>query len=314
MGYQIDRALAGAVWTLVRRQHGVIARWQLLELGMHPQAIKDRLAAGRLHRVYRGVYAVGRPELTPCGRWMAAVLACGRGAFASHETAAMILGILEERGGVIHVSRRSPAPRRVPGLIVHRRPSLETEDIGLCRGVPLTSPARTLLDLAARLSRPRLEAAVNQANKLDLIDPESLRAYLERRPGEPGIRALRDLLDRETFRLTDSELERRFLAIVRRAGLPLPDTQVRHERGRTDFAWVELGLVVETDGLRYHRTPVQQAEDNRRIQAHARAGGTAIRFSHGQVRYEPEWVSETLRDLLSRLHDGDRPGRARIAA
>jgi hypothetical protein len=170
MGYQRVRESHRAVWALARR-HGVVARWQLLDLGFHPQAIKHRIAKGRLHPVYRGIYAVGRPQLSEKGRWMAAILACR----------------------LRSCCRCSANP-----------------------GHP--SPPH----------------------------PE--------RKGRPGVRPLRSLLDRHTFRLTDSELERRFLCIVREAGLPLPKTQAKLG-GRTDFHWASLGLVVETAGLRYHRTP-----------------------------------------------------------
>ena len=112
---------------------------------------------------------------------------------------------------------------------------------------------------------------------LDLIDPESLTAELESRKGQQGVPALRKTLDRHTYRLTETELERRFLRIVRKAGLPLPETQVQLG-GRVDFHWPDLNLVVETDGWRYHRTPARQAQDNRRMQAHLLAGRTAIRI------------------------------------
>jgi hypothetical protein len=129
-----------------------------------------------------------------------------------------------------------------------------------------------LIDLATILQAHRLEAAVNEAAVLDLVGPETLRARLEERKGQPGVRPLRTLLDRHTFRLTESELERRFLGIVRAAGLPLPETQAKLA-GSTDFHWPLLGLVVETDGWRYHRTPSRQARDNRRMQGTPRSGG-----------------------------------------
>ena len=109
------------------------------------------------------------------------------------------------------------------------------------------------------------------------------------------------LLDRHTFRLTDSELEVRFLAIVRQAGLPLPMTRQRVNGFRVDFYWPSLGLVVETDGLRYHRTPAQQARDLVRDQAHIAAGMTPLRFTHAQVRFESASVRETLVSVASRL-------------
>jgi very-short-patch-repair endonuclease len=299
------RSLAAAVWALTATQHGVVARWQLLDLGASPAWIEHRIANGRLHPVHRGVYAVGRPELTQQGRWMAAVLACGRDGYLSHQSAAQLWRMLApgRRGALsatpIHVSLNADVVRRRRGIRIYRRPSLDLADLTTHANIPVTSPVRTLVDLATVLGPNRLEAAVNEACVLDLTDPDSLRAALEERKGQPGVPALRALLDRHTFRLTDSELERRFLGIVRRAGLPLPETQVKLA-GRVDFVWSELGLVVETDGWRYHRTPSQQARDNRRMQAHARAGRTAVRFSHYEIRYEPAHVQRTIAAVLGR--------------
>jgi very-short-patch-repair endonuclease len=190
---------------------------------------------------------------------------------------------------------------RPPGVRVHRRAGLDPGDLTTQHNIPLTSPIRTLLDLATGLAPPALERAVNEADRVDLIDPEALRAALDRHGGEPGVAILRTLLDRRTFVLTDSELERRFLGLVRRAGLPPPRTREQLNGFRVDFFWPELGLVVETDGLRYHRTPAQQSRDHRRDQAHAAAGLTPLRFSHAQIRYEPAHVAATLRAVVLRL-------------
>jgi very-short-patch-repair endonuclease len=192
----------------------------------------------------------------------------------------------------------------VPGIRVHRRPTLTDREITIHDGIPITTPARTLIDLATVLTPHQLEAAVNEADVLDLTDPETLRRELDERKGQPGVRPLRDLLDRHTFRLTDSELERRFLRLVEKAGLPVPRTQERIA-GRVDFHWPELNLVVETDGLRYHRTASKQAIDLARDQAHAVAGRERLRFSHSQIRYQPDSVLGTLLAVA---------GRARPAA
>jgi hypothetical protein len=136
--------------------------------------------------------------------------------------------------------------------------------------IPVTTPTRTLIDMATILTRPQLEAAINEADKLDLVDPSSLRASLEERAGQRGAAALRAILDRHTFVLTRSELERRFLPIARQAGLPKPETQALVNGFEVDFYWPALGLVIETDGLRYHRTPAEQAKDRLRDQAHRR--------------------------------------------
>ena len=164
------------------------------------------------------------------------------------------------------------------------------------QGIPVTTPTCTLVDLAAGCSREETEAAVNEADALDLIDLERLREELGRYAGRRGTPALREVLDRHTFVATESWLERRFLPIARRAGLPLPRTQRRPHGHRVDFLWPELGLVVETDGLRYHRTAAKQARDLRRDQDHFAAGLLSLRF-----RYEPDHVESMLRAASERL-------------
>ncbi len=177
-------------------------------------------------------------------------------------------------GGNPEVQSTLPTCRRFSSTTGHPRPprpNLRPEDLITHRGIPTTTPIRTLLDLATILTPNQLEAAVSETDVLDLIDPETLRAELESRKGRPGVRPLRALLDRHTYRMTETELERRFLRIVKSTGLPLPETQ-QQLAGRTDFHWPALGLVVETDGWRYHRTAARQARDNRRMQAPRRRG------------------------------------------
>ncbi len=167
--------------------------------------------------------------------------------------------------------------------------------------IRVTTPVCTLIDLATCLDRSQLERAINEADKRDLVNPEQLRAALDELSRRPGIGVLRKVLDRRTFTLTDSELERRFLPIARAARLPKPWTGHQLNGFKVDFYWPELGLVVETDGLRYHRTPTQQARDHLRDQAHAAAGLTALRFTHEQVRYERRHVRATLEAVARRL-------------
>ena len=174
-------------------------------------------------------------------------------------------------------------------------------DAGRCHRIPVTSPVRTLIDLATILGSQRLESAVIVADKLDLVSAERVREDLERRAGMPGVPALRRLLDGPTFAVTDSVLERRFLRLVHEAGLPLPETGAVVAGFRTDFLWRDLGLIVETDGLRYHRTPTQQSRDHRRDQAHATAGLTTLRFTHAQITREPGDVARTLTTVVRRL-------------
>ena len=284
-----------AIWEITARQFGAIARTQLLDLGLTPAAIRHRVATGRLHRVWPGVYAVGRPGLSREGTWWAAVLTCGEGAVLSHTTAAEAWGIDRERGGPLHVT--APAKRVRSGIVTHRRIGISICEV---RGIPVTSPVETLVDLAAILEPAQVTRAVNEADKLNVVRADALRQALEPLGPRPGLGRLRAVLDRETFRLTDSELERRFLRIVRRAGLQLPVTGATVNGFKTDFWWPDLRLVVETDGLTYHRTPAQQARDRLRDQAHARAGLAALRFTHAQVFHDPGDTETTLRDVAKR--------------
>ena len=254
--------------------------------------------------MYRGIYAVGRPQLTRHGRWMAAVLRCGPKAVLSHESAAALWRIRNRDEDRIEVSVPADVAPRPPGIGVHRRANLSPADVDVHDDIPVTSIVRTILDLASRLEPAELETAINDADKHDLIDPESLRSALDRRGGQAGVARLRAVLDRRTFVLTDSELERRFVPIARRAGLSAPQMGQWLNGFRVDFYWPELGLVVETDGLRYHRTPAEQARDRRRDQAHAAAGLTPLRFTHAQVRYEPSYVGATLARVARRLAPG----------
>jgi very-short-patch-repair endonuclease len=222
---------------------------------------------------------------------MAAVLACGPRAALSHSSAAALWQIrpLDAR---IEVAPAGSGARRRRGIIVHRA----ERTIVRVAAIPVTTPVDTLIDVATQLDDDALEA-----DKRDLIDPEALRDALEPMSGRHGVALLRRLLDRRTFTLTDSELERRFLPLARTVGLPRPESRVWLNGYRVDFFWRDLGLVVETDGLRYHRTPAQQAVDRVRDQAHASAGLTPLRFTRAQVRFDAGHVRATLAAVAGRL-------------
>jgi very-short-patch-repair endonuclease len=233
---------------------------------------------------------------------MAAVLSCGPDAVLSHETAAALWEIRPTKDLSIHLSLpRAQYPRR-SNVFVHRR-SLAESDIGRRHGIPVTTPICTLIDMAARLDRDPLEAAINEADKLNLVDPEGLRSALDQVGRRPGVGVLREVLDYRTFTLTQSQLERSLLTIARRAGLDKPETSVWVHGFLVDFFWRELGLVVETDGLRYHRTAQQQARDRVRDQSLTAMGLTVLRFTRAQVRYEPEYVEEKLRLVAGQLRE-----------
>jgi Transcriptional regulator, AbiEi antitoxin/Protein of unknown function (DUF559) len=287
-------------WALAGRQHGVVTRRQLLDLGFSEEAIEHRLAKGRIHPIYSGVYAVGWPELTRERRWMAATLACGQGAALSHRSAGALWRISTE-GAWIDVSVRHSVERRRAGIRMRRRSSLPAHDITPRNGVLVTRPSRTLLDLANELGPKALERAVNEADKHDLVSPDELREALTSFTGEPGVRPLRRLLDKYAFRLSDSDLEVLFRPIAAAVGLPPPLTKAWVNGFKVDFFWPDLGLVVETDGLHYHRTHGSQARDRLRDQTHTAAGLTNLRFTHWQVKHKRAHVMDVLKRTVALL-------------
>lgn len=231
---------------------------------------------------------------------MAAVLAVG-GAVLSHLDAAIAWGLVEaEMRRVIELSvsgRSSRRPR--PGLLIHRRRPGMLRPARALRRIPLTDPGDAVIDIAPRLSPAGLEHAINQADKLDLATPEQLHERAAANPRRPGAVAVRDLIGQAAFVLSDSELESRFNRIAARAGLPRPHTGVMLNGYEVDFHWPELALVVETDGGRFHRTPLQQTRDRRRDQAHFAARMIPLRFTHGQVRFHPDEVVAVLRRVAA---------------
>ncbi len=168
-------------------------------------------------------------------------------------------------------------------------------------GIPVTGPVRMLIDLSSTLDREAIERLVNEADLLDLVDPISLLGSLRDYRGQRGVARLRAVLDPKTFRRTRSGLERAFLRLVERAGLPVPLTREWVNGYEVDFFWPALGLVVETDGLRYHRTAARQAADRRRDQVHAAAGLTTLRFTEAQIDFEVAHVIGTLGTVARRL-------------
>jgi very-short-patch-repair endonuclease len=294
--------MAREAWALAENQHAVVSRDQLREVGYTGEAIDHRIRTGRLHPLHRGIYAVGRANVTDHGRWMAAALACP-GAVISHSSAAALWRMGPEKRGLVELSFPSSSRRRRPGLEIHQRPSLKKRDTTREHGIPCTTPVQTLIDMSLRLDRAGVERMINEADKYNLVHPPELRGALDARAGEPGAAKLRFVLDRRTFRLTKEELERRFLPLAHQAGLPVPLTRQWINEFEVDFFWPALGLVVETDGLRYHRTPAEQARDRLRDQAHTAAGLTPLRFTHEQVRYEPEHVLAVLKATAQLLRE-----------
>ena len=297
LGAQTDQAQE-----LGAKQHGAVSRQQLLRLGFTPKAIKHRVNVGVLHPIFRGVYAYGRGELSQHGWFMAAILACDVDKAAiSHESAVTFYGTGRRRLlRPVHVSVPAVGRRlERPGIVVHRRST--PFEVVQREGIRVTTPECTIIDMAASASRDDTEAIINASVVKRLTTLEELRRAVDACGRRAGRKQLRRIIDIRTFRFTRSKLERAFIPIALRAGLPRPLTCHEVNGYEVDFYWPDLGLVVETDGLTFHRTAHQQDEDLRRDHAHAAAGLTCCRFSHGQVRYEAAYVEAVLRKVADRL-------------
>jgi very-short-patch-repair endonuclease len=221
-------------------------------------------------------------------------------ALLSHRSAAVLWGIAKSSPDMeTEVVVPGALRRRRPGVRLRRRADLSTAHCREVSGIPVTDPVSTLVDLASCVVEWQVERAINDADRLGLVDPEAMRAEVNDLPPRPGMACLRRLLGCDA--LTDTGLERKFLGIVRSAGLSLPKTQTWVNGYRVDFHWPDLGLVVETDGWVHHRTPGEQVTDRRRDQAHTKAGLTTLRFAEKQGRHEPQQVKATLSAVMRRL-------------
>ncbi len=290
---QIGRMSADEVIReLAARQHGVVGRRQLLEAGVPVYAIDNRVRNRRLETLYRGVYRVG-PLRDRLERMMAAVLACGHGAALSHRGAAALRELVSLPGpeAPVEVSTpgRHPAPR--PDVRVYRVGALTADEITVVDGIPTTTPARTILDLAAVLTVGDLERVVARAERMGLVRPDEVHAVLARHARRAGTPALRTVLSRTGgAALTRSEAEALFLQLVRRARLPAPETNVRLEGFEVDFLWRRAHLVVEVDGFAFHTSPRMFERDRRRDRVLLTAGFNVMRVTLRDLTDEPEAV------------------------
>ena len=262
------------------RQHGIVTRQQLLGAGVGEAGVSRRVRAGRLYRVHQGVYAVGHPALSTPARWMAAVLACP-GAVLSHRSAAVLWRLLEPRTEEIHVSVATTAGRRKRrGILLHRPARLGAEDVTRRRGIPVTTPTRTIADLRGAVPEGERRRAIRQAE---------VRGYgtgLEVAP-------------------TRSELEDLFLDLCRRQRFPAPEINVRVAGREVDFLWREHRLVAETDGYRYHRGSTAFEDDHDRDLDLRDAGFAVLRFTYRQVTADPERVARSIARELESVRGPD---------
>jgi hypothetical protein len=279
---------------LADRQHGVVAHRQLLEIGLTVPGIQHRLRAGRLHRRHRGVYSVGHRVLSWQGRSLAAVLACGPDALLSHRCAAALLGLLPYFGRRIDVS----VPRRRrhrPGIVVHCCGC----DGTLVDAIPVTSVARTLLDIASVVRFDQLRRAIEEAERRDLFDLHALERVMT--PGRRGVRtlktALRDCYDPG---FTRSGVERHFARLCRDTGLPLPAMNLWIGDQEVDAVWEDAKVAVQLDSWEFHRTRGAFEGDRKRDAVLQRAGYRVLRITDRRLETEPAEVVSVVRALLQR--------------
>jgi hypothetical protein len=280
---------------------------QLQSLGLGRSGVSKRAAGGRLHRVHRGVYAVGRPHLTQRGRWLAAVLAYGSEASLSHRSAAALLGIRRDNRASTDVSVPRQSAKSRPGIESHASLTLSRADITTIDGIPCTAVARTLVDLGDVVDRAAVERAVSQAEMLRTFDGRAVHEALTRAGPRRGAGVLRAVLDAyKEPTLTEAGIEEAFLTLCRTASLPSPavNAWVAPDDGiayKADFLWRTEKLIAETDGRDVHSTRKAFEHDRLRDQRLTLAGFTVVRFTWRQVVDEPRRVAEALRTLLARL-------------
>jgi hypothetical protein len=297
------RALA----ELATGQHGVVSAAQLLELGYGRNVIAQATASGRLHRLHRGVYAVGHRDLGWHGRCLAAVLACAP-AVASHASAGWLWGLLRYAPGTIDVTATTRR-RSKPAFRVHYAP-LEARDRNECEGIPVTSLARTKLDLAATLNPHRLKRVLERSEELGLFDLGPIDEVLGRFSHHPGAKPLRQALDiyRPDPTFTRSGLEERFLALVKQASLPRPAMNVNVIGLELDAYWEPERFAVELDLYETHRTHAAFETDRLRNEDLLLADIAVDRVTGSRLKHEPEQVMERLGRLLAQRRRDPRRG------
>ena len=267
---------------IAARRHGVVSRAELAVLGLDRFAIARRVKGGRLHVVHRGVYAVGHPRLTGRGRWLAAVLACGEGAVLSHRSAAALWGLRPTAAAKVDVTVARESGWRTRGGIAVHRPRLAAPATSV-DGIPVTTPGRTLLDLATVLQRRPLEKAAELA--------EALRLDVAIDPAHRGARRLAAAMAHDLGFTTRSVLEDAFLDLCARHGIPRPLVNHVVAGYEVDFWWPDAALAVEVDGFEHHGTRAAFERDRQRDARLTTAGARVLRFSYLQVFEEQETVA-----------------------
>lgn len=283
---------------LAAEQHGVVARHQLLGIGFTARMIQRRVEAGRLHALHRGVYAVGHEKVTMRGHWLAAVLACGAGAVLSHRSAGALMGLMGSRGP-IEVSGGSARRGRGRQGILHRESPVHLTDRTALDAIPVTTGARTLLDLAGVLGERQLERVFEEASRLRVASLQELEDICARGRGRRGVGRLRGLVrEARAPEGARSELEARVLALCREHGVPMPVTGVTILGREVDALWPRQRLVVEADGFAFHGHRAAFERDRERDAAMQVEGYRVIRLTYRRLAREPAAVATQLRRLL----------------
>jgi hypothetical protein len=284
--------VAGGIATT---QHGVVTWLQLLEAGVSREEIKGRVRSRALVRVHRGVYRVGHAAPSMEARYLAAVLACGEGAVLCGPAAAHLWGILKGAAPAPEVT--APTQRRVKGVKTRRARREGARDATKCRGIPVTTVPRTLVDLASLLSSDALARACHEAGVKYRTTPKQVDAVLARRKNAPGAAKLRSVLHGDVH-VTLSALERRFLQLLKEANLPLPETNRPAGGRRVDCRWPDHRLTVELDSYQYHRSRHAWELDRRREREAYARGDEFRRYTYGDVFDAPGPMLSELSALL----------------
>ncbi len=285
-----DRLIAA----IAARQHGNITRQQLFKLGLNGKQIEYRLKVGRLHRVHRAVYAVGRPPRTAIERAAAAVLACGPDAALSHKSALALWGLTSWPN---YADVIAPGDRRPAGIRTRCNVPLAPRDLRTHNDIRVTSPARTLLDCAPILTTKALTRAVNDARRAKLLKPKDLEDVVRRFPNNRGAHRLRPFLD-AAGGPTRSEWEDAFPAFCKRYGLPAPVMSVTLAGHEVDALFPDHRLIIELDSWEFHQTRASFESDRDRDADALAAGHATVRLTWERMHQQPRREADRLGKIL----------------
>ena len=289
------RSVEEVLADIARTAHGVVTRTEALDAGITEAELKHRVATGALIRVHRAVYRVGHTAPSIEADYLAAVRACGDDALLSGRAAAYLHGLI--LGSAPKPEVTAPTDRRVRGVRT-RKCQLEANNRTRCRGIPVTTVEHTLVDIAPTLSLDELARACHEAGVRYRTKPAEVEAVLARWPTAPGSRKLRKILSGDVH-VTLSKTERRFLELLQKAGLPLPQTNRVAGGRRVDCRWPSLALTVELDSYRYHSSRHAYEQDRKREREARARGDDFRRFTYGDVFERPTQLLAELRPVLS---------------